>query len=308
MVGEVGPLGGGEGFGAAGEVEAGAGVAGVEVAEDGGELFAAAGEGEFDEGFEAGGVVEGGGGGGALFEVDDAAVDPGRGVEAGAGDVADALDAVGPGHADGEEAVGGGAGVGEEAVGDIALDHDGDGLGGGAGGGEVVEDAAADGVGEVGDDADGGGDGEFAGPVGAGGILVAEFEVGVVAEALAEVVDEAGVEFDGEDGGGALEEAFGHDAEAGADFDDAVVGGGAGGVEDEVAHVGVDEEVLAEAFAGGEADGAEVGAEFGGAGEVQGRIHWGGSPVVARVTASSMAARVLSGRARFRPAMGKAVP
>jgi len=307
VIAEAGPFLGGEGFGAAGEVEAGAGVPGVEVAENFGELFAAAGEGKFDEGGEAVGIVEGAEGVFAALEMNDGAADAGRGEETGAGDVADAFDVVGPAHADGEEAVGVAAGGGEEAFGDVALHHDGDGEGAGVGGGEVVEDAAADGVGEVGDDADVGG-AELADPVGAGGILIAEFEFGVIAQVGPQMFHEAGVEFDGEHGGGAVEQALGHDTEAGADFDDGIGGTDFGGIEDEVAHMGVDEKVLAHALAGREPDVAKMGADFNGAGEIQARVHAAGSPVVARVSAVWRAARVLSGRARFCPAMAKAVP
>lgn len=82
-------------------------------------------------------------------------------------------------------------------------------------------------------------------------------------EAFAEECGKAAVDLGGDDGDAAGEEFVGEDAGAGADFENDVVRGERGGVDEFADEVVVDEEVLAKSVAGGEAAGFEDGFDFG---------------------------------------------
>ena len=121
--------------------------------------------------------------------------------------------------------------------------------------GVVFENGRGEVVGEVAEDAEGAA-AEEAAEIDGGGVGVEDFHA-VGGEAFAEVGDEAVVFFDEGDAGwwgGELEEVFGEGAQAGADFQDPVGGLRGEGVNDPLGQILVNEEVLPEAFGGGEVE------------------------------------------------------
>lgn len=194
--------------------------------------------------------------------------------EAGAGDVLDGADVVVTLEQDRQESVVFGGGNGRQAVGDFPLDGDDD-PGRAAGDGrEIDEEARGDGIGEVGHELHAGA-GKKRRQVAIENIGVDQVEPGVSGEAIAEIGSQAVVFFHGGDGGGSFQQGAGEDAEAGADFENAVRGVKMGGIEKNAEDVAIDEKILAEDTRGMEIELGEERADLGGVCEIGMAVHLG---------------------------------
>jgi len=221
-----------------------AGIGAGEVVTQGFPLLAEAEAYECDEGVRIGDAEFGGARAGV--DADDGRVDFGRRME-GAG-----LDREEQGNGseergvDGEETVIARAGLRGEPLRHLLLDEEDAAAKVGAYRQDLFHDRRGDVVRQVaGDDRR-----TPAGEVGLQDVGADDFEIGGGGEFGAQVVGETGVDFDGDDAAGALNEFRSEGAAAGADFDDERLAPGAGRGGDALEDGAADQEVLAEFLAG----------------------------------------------------------